>query len=81
MLDVCVEEDYLLPKYFSILRLFFVVVVVVVVIVVVVFIIMSYPNKRVEEINILCMKETAYENSRILIFNLKGKKIFSHTTV
>ena len=70
------KKMYLLPKYFSILHFFFVVVVVVVV-----FIIMSYPNKRVEEINILCMKETAYENSRILIFNLKGKKFFSHTTV
>ena len=50
MMDVYTEEE-VLPKQVSFVLLFFAVV----------FIVMGYPNKKVEGKNFLSLKETAYE--------------------
>lgn len=54
MLEVCTEEC-ISPKQVSFISLFMAVALN----------IMGYPKKRVEDINFLCVKENAHENSRV----------------
>ena len=54
MVEVCTEEC-VSPKQVSFISLFMAVA----------FNIMGYPKKRVEDINFLCVKENAHENSRV----------------
>ena len=52
--DVCAAEDISLEQVFFVLLFF-----------TIVFIVMGHPNRRVEDINILCVTKIAYENSRV----------------
>ena len=54
MVEVCAEEGVSNEQVFFLLLFF---------------IVMSYPNKRVEEINVLCLQEITYENSRVCFKN------------
>lgn len=54
MVEVCTEEGTS-PKQVSFILLFMAVA----------FNIMGYPKKKVEDVNFLCVKENAHENSRV----------------